>query len=79
LLDAVSDTVAEVRRDHGLVMSGLGIEKPDEWLGDDKNGYGAEILAHLLLMAAHRAGRLGYGRGDLMRLLDAAGVQEPSA
>ncbi|MFJ8198217.1 hypothetical protein [Streptomyces sp. NPDC096152] len=74
LLDAVTGTVAEIRRDHGLVMNGMGIEKPQEWLGDDKNGYGAEILGHLLLMAAHRASLLGYGRKEVVRLLDAAGV-----
>ncbi|MDX6352761.1 MAG: hypothetical protein QOF84_7551 [Streptomyces sp.] len=29
-----------------------GVEKPDEWLGEDWN---QQIVAHLLLMAAHRA------------------------
>ncbi|SEQ15334.1 hypothetical protein SAMN04487983_1003192 [Streptomyces sp. yr375] len=75
LLGAVSDTVAEIRREHGLVMNSLGVEKPDEWFGDDRNGYGAQIVAHLMLTAAHRAARLGYGRKDLVRLLDAAGVR----
>ncbi|WP_112468633.1 hypothetical protein [Streptomyces triticisoli] len=75
LLDAVTGTVAEIRREHGLVMNSLGIEKPQEWLGADKNGYAAQIVAHLLLMAAHRASLLGYGRKDLVRLLDAAGVE----
>lgn len=73
LLDAVTGTVAEIRREHGLVMNGMGIEKPDEWLGADRNGYGAEIVGHLLLTAAHRASLLGYGRKDLVRLLDATG------
>lgn len=72
LLDAVGDTVAEIRREHGLVMTSLGVEKPDEWFGNDRNGYGAKILAHLLLMAAHRAALLGYDHDDLVRLLDAA-------
>lgn len=75
LLDAVTGTVAEIRHEHGLVMNGMGIEKPQEWLGDDKDGYGAEIAGHLLLMAAHRATLLGYGRKDLVRLLDATGVE----
>jgi hypothetical protein len=75
LLDAVTGTVAEIRREHALVMNGMGIEKPQEWLGDDKDGYGAEIVGHLLLMAAHRATLLGYGRKDLVRLLAATGVE----
>ncbi|MGW0087222.1 hypothetical protein [Streptomyces sp. NPDC003393] len=74
LLDAVAGTIAEVRREHGLVMNSLGIEKPEEWLGDDRNGHPARVVAHLLLTAAHRASLLGYGRKDLVRLLDAAGV-----
>lgn len=74
LLEAVSGTVTEIRRAHGLVMNSLGVEDPGEWLGDDKDGYGAQIVAHLMLMAAHRAALLGYGRKDLVRLLDAAGA-----
>jgi hypothetical protein len=74
LLSAVSDTVAEIRRDHGLVMNSLGVEKPDEWFGEDRNGYGAQVVAHLMLMSAHRAALLGYGRKDLVRLLDATGI-----
>lgn len=57
LLDAVTSTVAEIKREYGLVMYSLGIEKPQEWLGTDTNGYGARIVAHLLLTAAHRAPR----------------------
>ncbi|CAL9378145.1 hypothetical protein [Streptomyces sp. Tu 3180] len=76
LLDAVAGTVAEVRREHGLVMNGLGVEKPGEWFdADDKNGYAAQTVAHLVLTAAHRARLLGYGRKDVARLLDAAGVE----
>lgn len=75
LLDAVADTVAEIRREYGLTMNSLGIEKPDEWLGNDKNGYGAQIVGHLLLKAVHRARLLGYGREDLVRFLDAAGAE----
>jgi hypothetical protein len=73
LLDAVTDTVGVVRRDYGLVMNSLGIEKPGEWFGDGKDGYGVKIVAHLVLMARHRAALLGYEREDLVRLLDATG------
>lgn len=75
MLEAVADTVSEVRRDHGVVMNGLGIEKPQEWFGDGKDGHGAKIVAHLLLMAVHRASLLGYGREDLVGLLDATGIE----
>lgn len=75
LWDAVADTVSEVRRAHGVVMNSLGIEKTDEWFDATKDGYGAEIAAQLLLMAAQRAALLGYGREDLIRLLDATGIE----
>ncbi|MFJ5557387.1 hypothetical protein ACIQCD_08180 [Streptomyces sp. NPDC093250] len=75
LLDAVAGTVAEVRREHGLVMNSLGVEKPDEWYGADRDGHGAVIAAHLMLTAIHRARVLGYRRKDLVRLLDAAGIE----
>lgn len=75
LLGAVADTVAEIRRTHGLVMSSLGIDKPDEWLGTDRDGHAAQIVAHLVLTAAHRATLLGYGRKDVVRLLDATGLR----
>ncbi|CAL9638511.1 hypothetical protein [Streptomyces griseomycini] len=76
LLDAVAGTVAEIRREHGLVMNSLGVEKPQERSdADHENGYAAKTVAHLVLMAAHRARVLGYGRRDVVRLLDAAGVE----
>ncbi|MFD3627350.1 hypothetical protein ACE1N8_30800 [Streptomyces sp. DSM 116494] len=75
LLDAVAGTVAEIRREHGLVMTGLGVEKPHEWLGSERDGYAAQIVAHLVLMAAHRARLLGYGRKEVVRLLDATGIE----
>ncbi|CAM5673952.1 hypothetical protein SHIRM173S_12233 [Streptomyces hirsutus] len=74
-LDAVAGTVARVRREHRLVMNSLGVEKPQEWLGDDRNGYAAQIAAHLLVTGVHRARLLGYGRKDLVRLLDATGIE----
>ncbi|MFM9610372.1 hypothetical protein [Streptomyces niveiscabiei] len=73
MLDAIAETLAEIRREHGLVMNGLGIE-PKEWMDDGKDGFGAQIVAHLLLMARYRAASLGYGRAELVRLLDATGV-----
>ena len=75
LLDAVAGTVAEIRREYGLVMNSLGVEKPQEWLGDDPDGHPGQTVAQLMLMAAHRARLLGYGRRDLVRLIDAAGVE----
>ncbi|MGW4277223.1 hypothetical protein ACWEGQ_33900 [Streptomyces seoulensis] len=75
LLDAVADTVAEIRRDHGVVMNSLGVEQPQERLDRDRDGHAGRTVAHLLLMTAHRAALLGYGRKDLVRLLDATGVR----
>ncbi|MGW3990641.1 hypothetical protein [Streptomyces sp. NPDC004830] len=76
LVDAVAGTVAEVRRAHGLVMNSLGVDKPQEWCGADrKDGHAAEIVAHLVLMAAGRARQLGYRRKDVVRLLDATGIE----
>lgn len=56
-------------------MSSLGIDEPHEWLTDDQDGYGAQTVAQLILTAAHRAALLGYGRKDLVRLLDASGLR----
>ncbi len=76
LMDAVAGTVAEIRREHGLVMNSLGVEEPQEWFdADTPAGHGDVAVAHLVLMAAHRARLLGYGRKDMARLLDAAGVE----
>ncbi|MET9969495.1 hypothetical protein ABZZ80_27095 [Streptomyces sp. NPDC006356] len=75
LWEAVADTVSEVRRDHGVVMNGLGIEKVHEWFDATKDGYGAEVAAQLVLMGVQRAVLLGYRRADLIRLLDATGIQ----
>ncbi|CAL9367139.1 hypothetical protein [Streptomyces sp. enrichment culture] len=83
LLDAVAGTVAEVRREHGVVMSGVGVAgRPGEWPGTDvcadddgREGDAAGRVAHLVLTAAHRSRRLGYGRRELVRLLDATGIE----
>lgn len=76
LMDAVAGTVAEIRREHGLVMNSLGVGKSAEWWdAGTKDGYAAETVAHLLLTAADRARLLGYGRRDVVRLLDATGIE----
>ncbi|WP_200301149.1 hypothetical protein [Streptomyces adelaidensis] len=70
----MADTGAEIRRDHGLIMTSLGMEKSDKWLDIDKNGHGGEVLAHLLL--GPPSVRLGSDAAvrDLVRLFDAAGA-----
>ncbi|MDN3271710.1 hypothetical protein [Streptomyces sp. MA15] len=77
LLDAVAGTVAEVRRDHGVVMNSLGVAgRPGKWLdAEGRDGDAPEEVAHLVLTAAHRSRRLGYGRKELVRLLDATGIE----
>ncbi|MEV5421285.1 hypothetical protein AB0K85_00565 [Streptomyces cellulosae] len=81
LLDAVAGTVAVVRREHGVVMNGVGVAgRPGEWPEagvdtDSGDGDAAADLAHLVLTAAHRSRRLGYGRKELVRLLDASGIE----
>ncbi|MHC0429662.1 hypothetical protein ACX6XY_05650 [Streptomyces sp. O3] len=72
LLDAVAGIVAEIREQHGLLMTDLGIEKLWEWSSDGTDGWGAEIVGQLLLMAAERGRRLGYSGDDLVRFLSAA-------
>ncbi|MFF4425252.1 hypothetical protein ACFY04_31515 [Streptomyces sp. NPDC001549] len=72
LLDAVAETCREVRTEHGLLMSDLGIEKLWEWSEDGTDGWGAEIVGQLLLMAAERGPKLGYGVDDLVRFLRTA-------
>ncbi|MFD7625755.1 hypothetical protein ACFV7Q_06840 [Streptomyces sp. NPDC059851] len=72
LLDAVAALCGEVRARYGLFLSDLGIEKVGEWSEDGPDGWGAEIVGQLLLMAAERGPRLGYGPGDLVGFLQAA-------
>ncbi|MCX4629182.1 hypothetical protein [Streptomyces sp. NBC_01443] len=78
LLDAVADLCGEIRTGHGLLMTDLGIEKLWEWSADGTDGWGAEIVGQLLLMAAERAPRLGYSVEDLVRFLSAAAGAEPA-
>ncbi|MGA5795207.1 hypothetical protein ACPC27_09745 [Streptomyces cellulosae] len=77
LLDAVAGTVAEIRRDHGVVMNGLRADgRAGEWTDSGcGDGDAAAALTHLVLTAAHRSRRLGYGRKELVRLLDATGIE----
>ncbi|MEU6552193.1 hypothetical protein ABZ915_18195 [Streptomyces sp. NPDC046915] len=56
LLDAVTDTVAEVRREHGVDLDSLGIEKPEEWFGEGKDGFKGEAVAHLRVIRRRSAG-----------------------
>ncbi|MGW7071464.1 amidase [Streptomyces sp. NPDC054855] len=69
LLDAVGELCAEIRAEHGLLMTDLGIEKLWEWSSDGTDGWGAEIVGQLLLMAAERGPKLGYDVDDLVRFL----------
>ncbi|MFI0235755.1 hypothetical protein [Streptomyces sp. NPDC016845] len=52
--------------------TGLGIEKPDEWTGDDRDGHRGQVPAHLLLRAAHRARVSDRGVDDMAALVRAA-------
>ncbi|KPI04747.1 hypothetical protein OV450_4115 [Actinobacteria bacterium OV450] len=72
LLDAVGELCGEVRTGYGLLMTDLGIEELWEWASDGTDGWGAEIVGQLLLMAAERGPRLGYGVDDLVRFLRTA-------
>lgn len=72
LLDAVAETCREIRDGHGLLMTDLGIEKLWEWSADGTDGWGAEIVGQLLLMAAERGPKLGYSVDDLARFLRTA-------
>ncbi len=72
LLDAVGELCREVRERYGLLLSDLGIEKLHEWSADGPDGWGAEIVGQLLLMAAERGPKVGYGIDDLVAFLRAA-------
>ncbi|MEU3407256.1 hypothetical protein ABZ766_25395 [Streptomyces sp. NPDC006670] len=72
LLDAVAATCAEVREGYGLLFADLGIARPEEWAADGTDGWGAEAVGQLLLMAAERGPKLGYSVEDLAGFLRAA-------
>jgi hypothetical protein len=65
----------QCERPGATLLGAVADEKPDEWFGEGMNGYKGEVGAHLLLAAVHRARLIGYGREDLLRLLDATGVE----
>ncbi|WP_405135685.1 hypothetical protein [Nocardia sp. NBC_01388] len=69
LLDAIAATCAELREAHGLFLADVGVEKVDEWVTDGKDGWGARILAQLLLMSVERARLLGYSADDLISFI----------
>ncbi|MFF4018966.1 hypothetical protein [Streptomyces sp. NPDC001843] len=71
----MADTVAEIRREHGVVLNSLGIEKPEEWFGEGKDGFKGQVVAHLLLRAVHRAALVGCRRADLLRLIDVTEIE----
>lgn len=78
LLDAVREVCAEVRAEHGFLLNDLGVEKLWEWSGDGTDGYGAAITGQLLLMAAHRAGVVGYTVDDLVSFLQTVAPPPPT-
>ncbi|MEC3920193.1 hypothetical protein [Nocardia sp. CDC160] len=69
LLDAISSTCSEIRETYGHFLADVGVEKVEEWSSDGRNGWGAKILAQLLLMAVERAHALGYTTDELMEFI----------
>ncbi|UGY92375.1 hypothetical protein [Streptomyces gobiensis] len=65
---AIAEVAAQVKARYGIVFNDGGIEKPDEWLGDE---HAQQVTAHLVLSAIHRAKHCGVSTGDLMRLITA--------
>ncbi|MDH2426854.1 hypothetical protein [Sphaerisporangium sp. TRM90804] len=68
-LDAMAGVVAEVRERYGLgaELNDLGFDRLWDWFGDHERR--TELVAHLLLMAAHRADLLGLAADDLAAFL----------
>ncbi|GAA5119702.1 hypothetical protein [Haloechinothrix salitolerans] len=60
---------SEVAAAHDLLLTDLGVEKLWEWSADGSDGFGATVIAQLLLMATHRAHQLGYTTADLVTFL----------
>ncbi|MFJ8163544.1 hypothetical protein ACIRBY_21835 [Streptomyces sp. NPDC096136] len=76
LLDAVAATCAEIRDGYGLLMADLALARPEEWSADGSDGWGAEAVGQLLLMAAERGPKLGYSVEDLAGFLRVAAGAE---
>jgi hypothetical protein len=77
-LAAVAELCNEINTAHGLLMTDLGIEKLWEFVADGHDGFGASIVAQLLLMAAERAPLLGYTIDDLAGFLRTATATPPA-
>jgi hypothetical protein len=65
-LEAIASVVAEVRERYGLgtELNDLGFEKLWEWYGSPE--LGGDMVAHLLLMAVHRAELVGLIPEELL-------------
>jgi hypothetical protein len=65
-LEAIASVVAEVRDRYGLgtELNDLGFEKLWEWYGSPERG--GDLVAHLLLMAVHRAELVGLSPEELV-------------
>ncbi|MCW2888797.1 MAG: hypothetical protein JWL58_5659, partial [Streptosporangiaceae bacterium] len=65
-LEAIASVVAEVRERYGLgsELNDLGFEKLWEWYGSPERG--GDLVAHLLLMAVHRAELVGLSPEELV-------------
>jgi hypothetical protein len=65
-LEAIASVVAEVRERYGLgtELNDLGFERLWEWYGSAEQG--GDMVAHLLLMAVHRAELVGLSPEELV-------------
>lgn len=75
--EAVTGVIAEVRSRFGLVLNDLGIKKVYEWFGDDPDGFGPELVAQLLSMAAERGRLVGLSTDRMVAFLRA--VEPPAS
>nr|MDT0658797.1 hypothetical protein [Micromonospora sp. DSM 115978] len=75
-LDAISALAAEVRSRYGIEANDLGFEKLWEWAGSRE--WRERMIAHLLLMAAHRARLTGVPTEELTHFLRTSMAEQPS-
>jgi hypothetical protein len=78
-LEAIAGVVAEVRERYGLgtELNDLGFEKLWEWYGSAERG--GDLVAHLLLMAVHRAELVGLSPQELITFVSrVSGASCPS-